>query len=200
MSSAKTRSSCTAATALAAGCSTKVNSPRKRLLSAASQAANSAAGRVWISSNCLVNSRPMVTARGPQTASACAKASIRWGASSSTTARACFSRSSSTAARSAALAGKKPANTKPGAAVSSIPAALSSAETLLAPGSGITRKPWSRNWATKRAPGSLMPGVPASLTYATRCPWRSRVVTSWAACISLCWCTASSCAAGLSMP
>ena len=200
MSSAKMRSSCTAATALAAGCSTKVNSPRRRLLSAASQAPNSAAGSVWMSSNCLVNSRPTVTARSPQAASACAKASMRWGASSSTTARAWLCRASSAAARSAALAGKKPAKTKPGAPVSSIPAALSSAATLLAPGSGITRKPWSRSWATRRAPGSLMPGVPASLTYATRCPWRRRAATSCAACISLCWCTASSCAAGLSIP
>ena len=36
--------------------------------------------------------------------------------------------------------------------------------TLLAPGKGKTRKPALRVASTKRAPGSLMAGVPASLT------------------------------------
>ncbi len=35
--------------------------------------------------------------------------------------------------------------------------------TLLAPGMGMTRKPASCTRAASRAPGSLMPGVPASL-------------------------------------
>ncbi|KAF1018203.1 MAG: hypothetical protein GAK30_03786 [Paracidovorax wautersii] len=45
-----------------------------------------------------------------------------------------------------------------------MPAALSSAVTLLAPGSGSTRRPAARTAATRRAPGSLTAGVPASLT------------------------------------
>ena len=51
----------------------------------ASQGANSAALTQAISSNCLVNSRPIVRRRWPRQASAAASASIRCGASSNTT-------------------------------------------------------------------------------------------------------------------
>ena len=45
-----------------------------------------------------------------------------------------------------------------------MPAALSSVVMLLAPGSGTTGKPAARTAATRRAPGSLTAGVPASDT------------------------------------
>ncbi|MNQ01869.1 hypothetical protein D3C85_145340 [compost metagenome] len=97
---------------------------------------------------------------------------MRCGASSSTTARGSCARACTAVSRSPALLGRKPANTKalllcawllsPPSATS--PAALTSVMTLLAPGSGSTRWPAARTAAARRAPGSLTPGVPASLT------------------------------------
>ena len=43
------------------------------------------------------------------------------------------------------------------------PAALKAVTTLLAPGKGSTRSPAAWTAATRRAPGSLTAGVPASL-------------------------------------
>ena len=87
---------------------------------------------------------------------------MRCGASSSTTARGSAASVSTARSRSAALDGRKPANTKPPSCV--MPAALSSVVMLLAPGSGTTGRPAARTAATSRAPGSLTAGVPASDT------------------------------------
>ena len=91
---------------------------------------------------------------------------MRCGASSSTTLRGSAASASTAASRSPALLGRKPANTKalPASPAATSPAAPISVVTLLAPGSGSTRWPASRTAATRRAPGSLTPGVPASLT------------------------------------
>ena len=87
---------------------------------------------------------------------------MRCGASSSTTARASAASACTAWVRSPLLAGRKPAKTKcPSPAK---PATLSAVVTLLAPGSGSTRTWAARHAATRRAPGSLMAGVPASLT------------------------------------
>ena len=63
-----------------------------------------------------------------------------------------------------ALEGRKPANTKPTVLARHAGHAQNAAVMLLAPGSGTTRRPAARTAATRRAPGSLTPGVPASLT------------------------------------
>ena len=185
-----------------AGCSSTTNSPRARWAPPSSQALRLWAGCVVISSNCLVNSRASVTGRSPSTARACANSVMRWGASSSTTQRGSAARCCTALARSACLTGKKPAKTKPLSALplATAPATLSAAVMLLAPGSGTTRRPAARTAKARRAPGSLMPGVPASLTKATRWPACRRATTVWAASCSLCWCSASSCAPLLSMP
>ena len=60
------------------------------------------------------------------------------------------------------------------------------------PAAARTRWPAVRTAATSAAPGSLMPGVPASLTKATRSPRVKRSITAVAASRSLCSCTASS--------
>ena len=65
-----------------------------------------------------------------------------------------------------ALGERKPIKTKPPSSApgAMAPLALMAAVTLLAPGSGITRCLAARTAPTSRAPGSLMAGVPASLT------------------------------------
>jgi hypothetical protein len=54
------------------------------------------------------------------------------------------------------------------------------------PGSGTIRWPAARTRATSRAPGSEMPGVPASTTSATDSPAASSATTRCAAASSLC--------------
>ncbi|CAN6484063.1 unnamed protein product [Victoria cruziana] len=139
------------------GCSTTTNSPRARCASPASQAPSWSAGWVTICSNCLLSSRPRVTGRGPSGASAAARASMRCGASSSTTARGSAASCCTALLRSPALAGRKPAKTKAPCS-STAPAALSAVVTLLAPGRGTTLRPAARTAATRRAPGSLTAG------------------------------------------
>ncbi|MDT4838167.1 hypothetical protein FQZ97_719150 [compost metagenome] len=92
---------------------------------------------------------------------------MRCGASSNTQARASAPICCTSRWRSAALGERKPANTKrpfqpPAWWVK--PATLSSAVMLLAPGIGTQRSPAAVTAAASRAPGSLTPGVPASLT------------------------------------
>ena len=65
--------------------------------------------------------------------------------------------------RAWALLGKKPKNTKPESACSTAPLTLSKVVMLDTPGMGIARKPASRTAWVSTAPGSLTPGVPASL-------------------------------------
>ena len=62
----------------------------------------------------------------------------------------------------------------------------------LGPVNGTTRKPASRTRATRRAPGSEIAGVPASLIKATESPSARRVTTCCAAASSLCSCVAIS--------
>ena len=155
------RSPCAPVATTGWSCTSKTNSPRWCSGRSASQAGRSCAARVTICSNCLVSSRPTVTSRLPSTASASASAAMRCGASSNSTARPSWAMACTACWRSAALLGKKPVNTKPSPVM---PAALSKVVTLLAPGSGMTRKPAARTACTRRAPGSLMAGVPASLT------------------------------------
>ena len=82
--------------------------------SACNQAGSAAQATVATSSNCLVSSRPTVTGRAPSAASASASASMRCGASSSTTgADLLRQRLRPPLSRSPALAGRKPAKTKP---------------------------------------------------------------------------------------
>ncbi len=164
-SSLSTRCSLPGSAVTSAGCSTSTNSPRLRFGSPCSQAGKSLAATVAISSNCFVNSRPMVMDRGPKIASAVASASMRCGASSRTTARASLARASMALARSLDLEDRKPTKTNSPCCAPSpaMPATLRAAVTLLAPGSGITGKDARRTAATSRAPGSLMAGVPASL-------------------------------------
>ena len=89
----------------------------------------------------------------------------------------------SRASRAAALVGRNPSNRNgPGAS----PAALTSAVTALGPGIGTTAKPASCAAATMAVPGSLIAGVPASLTSATSCPSASSASTRVAASASLC--------------
>ena len=87
------------------------------------------------------------------------------------------------------LAGRKPSNTNRS---DGKPATLSAAIAAHGPGTGDTRTPAARAARTRRKPGSLTSGVPASDTSASESPASSRV-TSCAACASsLCWCSASS--------
>ena len=67
----------------------------------------------------------------------------------------------------------------------------SAATTAEGPGAVDTRSPAAATAATTRAPGSEMPGVPASLISTTSWPSRTRVTTcslwatslcSWSAC------------------
>jgi hypothetical protein len=102
--------------------------------------------------------------RKPKTDKSLAKALIRWGDSSITWARGSAAKACKALVRSAPFAGKNPQKTKPASCALVLPQALSKAVTLLAPGMGITRRPWAATAWAKRAPGSLMPWVPASLT------------------------------------
>jgi hypothetical protein len=91
--------------------------------------------------------------------------------------------------RAAAFTGRKPSNTKRSLGR---PATLNAAIAAHAPGTGDTRTPAARAALTRRKPGSLTSGVPASDTSASESP-ASRRATSCAACASsLCWCSASS--------
>ncbi len=56
------------------------------------------------------------------------------------------------------------------------------ATTALAPGIGSTVNPASRMAATRAAPGSEIPGVPASVTRATDSPFASRASDSFDTC------------------
>jgi hypothetical protein len=56
---------------------------------------------------------------------------------------------------------------------------------------GLTRRPARCASATSRAPGSAMPGVPASLTRATLLPSRSAAIRPFATARSLCSCNAT---------
>ena len=88
---------------------------------------------------------------------------MRCGASSSTTARVSWPQGFHRLLALAAL-GRQEAEEHEGTVLRLQPAARSGcAVTLLAPGSGTTGRPAARTAATSRAPGSLMPGVPASL-------------------------------------
>ena len=69
--------------------------------------------------------------------------------------------------RSFDLVGRNPMNTNPW---DSTPATLIVAVTALGPGTGSTLMPASRAARTKLAPGSEMPGVPASVTRAIDSP------------------------------
>ena len=91
---------------------------------------------------------------------------MRCGASSSTQQRASWPSCWTWVARSACLLARKPANRKPLLACdgATAPATLSAAVMLLAPGRGMVRRPAAWTAAARRAPGSLTPGVPASLT------------------------------------
>jgi len=62
--------------------------------------------------------------------------------------------------------------TKPSIAKRSVdrPLIVSAATTADGPGAVVTRRPASATAAATRAPGSLMPGVPASLMTTTVCP------------------------------
>ena len=69
--------------------------------------------------------------------------------------------------------------------------------TALGPGTGTAAKPAARTAATMRAPGSQMPGVPASEISATCSPRESRATIACAAACSLCSCADS---IGVRMP
>ena len=71
----------------ACGCTTSANSPRVRCAELCNQAGNACALKVAMSSNCLVSSRPTVKRREPNACNACARDSMRCGASSNTCAR-----------------------------------------------------------------------------------------------------------------
>jgi hypothetical protein len=114
-----------------------------------------------MSSNCFVSSRPTVTGRSPSSASSAASVSMRCGASSNSRPVSLWRQRCQARARAAPLGGKKPTTVTAPAAM---PATLSNAVTLLAPGTGTVRSPARRTAAHRRAPGSLKPGVPASLT------------------------------------
>ena len=143
-------------------------SPRRRLASAANHAEKVAHGMRSMVSNCLVNSRPSVSSRAPQDVSSSASVTMRCGASSKMTARAVVCKEAKAVALGLPFAGRKPAKTKPCVSKDSdavsMPMALTKVVTLLAPGIGMTRSWAACTSDTKRAPGSLTPGVPASLT------------------------------------
>ncbi len=71
------------------------------------------------------------------------------------------------------------------------PAVDTAAIAAFAPGIGTTANPASRTARTSRAPGSLIAGVPASLTSATLRPAISIVTISSARAASLCSCNES---------
>ena len=92
---------------------------------------------------------------------------MRCGASKSTMAHGPAASAASRARRSLPFTGRNPANTTPS---KSSPLAESAAVSALAPGTGTTRSPRLRTRSTTTRPGSLTPGVPASLTSATAFP------------------------------
>ena len=67
------------------------------------------------------------------------------------------------------------------------PLAVSAATSALGPGTDSTRKPAAIAALTTRSPGSLMPGLPASVTSATFSPRRSRSMISSLRLASLNW-------------
>ena len=110
-------------------------------------------------------------------------ASIRCGASNRTSTAGSWLNSASRRRLAPAEAGRNPMNRNPSP---SRPAADSRATTALAPGIGTTGNPASCAAATIRLPGSLIAGVPASVTNATLIPCCRRPSTCCAACTSLC--------------
>ena len=84
--------------------------------------------------------------------------------------------------RAADFGGRNPAKRNP---LVGRPAALRTAAKAQAPGTGVTGSPERRQARTMRNPGSLMAGVPASLTKAIDFPAASCAVRRLAASCSL---------------
>src|SRR5690606_15929262 len=93
-----------------------------------------------------------------------------------------------------AFAGRKPSNTKRSLGR---PATLSAAMKAQGPGTGLTFTPAARAARTRRKPGSLTSGVPASDTRASESPASSRATRRSAWASSLCSCSGTS---GRSIP
>ena len=66
------------------------------------------------------------------------------------------------------------------------PLITSAVSGALAPGSTVYLAPAAMHPATNASPGSLMPGIPASLTKAIASPESTRSAISSARCLSLC--------------
>jgi len=67
------------------------------------------------------------------------------------------------------------------------PEAINALSAAFAPGMGITRTPAAIASATSQLPGSLIPGIPASETMATRPPAFIVSISSVVRWRSLCW-------------
>ena len=122
----------------------------------------------------LVTSRTTATARsGPHTARRSASvAPTRCGDSNSTTVTSEVAIDARRSVRAATLAGRNPSKRK--RAVGR-PDSTSAASAALGPGTTSTAQPASMHARTRSSPGSAIPGIPASLTYTTRCAALDRV-------------------------
>jgi len=119
-------------------------------------------------------------------ASASSVARTRCGASYTTTVSSRASSARSRMSRAASFGGRNPPNEK---ASAENPDSDSAATTALGPGTTRTGRPASATRRTMRAPGSLMPGLPASTisapiepacNRATRSSARPRSLWAWA--------------------
>mmetsp|Transcript_1664 Transcript_1664/g.5384 ORF Transcript_1664/g.5384 Transcript_1664/m.5384 type:complete len:243 (+) Transcript_1664:185-913(+) len=178
------------------GAMTSVNSPRS--LPCSSSAPKWAARpptEPRASSSCsLVSSRAATSRRSPAPAAASSEsvATRRCGASYRTTAFGSATSSARRCLRARPERGRKPPNRKPVHAKPETDRADTAAQ---APGIGTSGTPAAAQRSASTAPGSEMPGVPASLTTATVAPSVASAIIRALAASALCsWC--ESCLAG----
>ncbi len=119
-------------------------------------------------------------------ASSASVAATRFGASSTTVVRASAMRAPRRRRRSGPLRGRNPSTQKRSAGS---PLTTSAPRTEDGPGTVLTVAPAAASWAASQAPGSEIPGVPASLTTATVAPPATAVATRSSRDASLCPCS-----------
>ena len=166
---------------------TRTTSPRSSRL--AMDPASTPRGARTTSSCTFVSSRTMVTERcAPRTTARSASvAAVRSGDSKQMTVAVDAATSSIHAERSRPLRGGKPTKVNRSVAC---PDTTSAERAAVGPGMIETARPARCAASTNRLPGSAIPGMPASLTKATRFPEATRVRTA-----SICVCSLWSCTA-----
>ena len=166
---------------------TRTTSPRTSR--AAKAVAASPSDPRQTSSCSLVSSRTTATGRcGSATATSASVAATRRGASSTTQVRSSAMSAAMRRRRSGPFRGRNPSTQKRSAGS---PLTTSAPSTDDGPGTVLTVSPPAASRDASQAPGSEMPGVPASLTTATVAPPATAPATRSRRSASLCPCSES---------